>query len=165
MFDAAIFRIRITRGQCFATLGGEGFVFLVIWGQLVEPIETAVHQIWRKLVFLSHSAALGRKFKFLRELCAILTHKDLHPKAICGNVGKFYTLLGVGRFWFIFAACRSEQTWVRADPGRWGVRAFRAGRRECSSYPEVDGIFVHFRFPGRGQRDTPLTGGSPLRKE
>ena len=26
----------------------------------------------------------------------------------------------------------------------------------CSSYPEVDGISVHYRFPGRGQRDTPV---------
>ena len=29
-------------------------------------------------------------------------------------------------------------------------------RSLCSSYLEVDGVFVHFRFPGRGQRDTPV---------
>ena len=64
----------------------------------------------------------------MRELCAIWAHKDLHPKAICGNVGTFCTLLGVGPFWIIFAACRGERVRVRADPGRQGVRAFRAGR-------------------------------------
>ena len=26
----------------------------------------------------------------------------------------------------------------------------------CSSYLEVDRVFVHFRFLGRGQRDTPV---------
>ena len=34
------------------------------------------------------------------------------------------------------------------------VSAAEDARGLCSSYPEVDGISVHYRFPGRGQRDT-----------
>ena len=45
---------------------------------------------------------------------------------------------------------------VQAITGKDARHAAEDVRILCSSYPEVDGIFVHFRFPGRGQRDTPV---------
>ena len=43
---------------------------------------------------------------------------------------------------------------VQAIAGKDARHAAEDVRSLCSSYPEVDGIFVHLRFPGRGQRDT-----------
>ena len=40
---------------------------------------------------------------------------------------------------------------VQAITGEDARHAAWDVRNLCSSYPEVDGIFVHFRFPGRGQ--------------
>ena len=46
---------------------------------------------------------------------------------------------------------------VQAVTGKDARHAAEDVRSLCSSYPEVDGIFVLFRFPGQGQRDTPVT--------
>ena len=40
---------------------------------------------------------------------------------------------------------------VQAITGKDARHAAEDVRSLCSSYPEVDGIFVHFRLPGRGQ--------------
>ena len=45
---------------------------------------------------------------------------------------------------------------VQAITGKDARHAAEDVRGLCSSYPEVDGISVHYRFPGRGQRDTPV---------
>ena len=39
-----------------------------------------------------------------------------------------------------------------------GRHAAEALRDLSSKYPEVDGNIVHFKFKGRGQRETPVTG-------
>ena len=44
----------------------------------------------------------------------------------------------------------------QAIAGKDARQAVEDVRSLCSSYLEVDGVFVHFRFPGRGQRDTPV---------
>ena len=45
---------------------------------------------------------------------------------------------------------------VQAITGKDARHAAEDVRGLCASYPEVDGISVHYRFPGRGQRDTPV---------
>ena len=40
---------------------------------------------------------------------------------------------------------------VQAITGKDAKHAAGDVRNLCSNYPEVDGIFVHSRFPGRGQ--------------
>ena len=45
---------------------------------------------------------------------------------------------------------------VQAITGKDARHAAEDVRGLCFSYAEVDGISVHYRFPGRGQRDTPV---------
>ena len=44
---------------------------------------------------------------------------------------------------------------LQAITGKDARQAAEDVRSLCSSYLEVDGVLVHFRFHGRGQRDTP----------
>ncbi len=43
---------------------------------------------------------------------------------------------------------------MEAITGKDGRHAAEDARGLCSSYPEVDGIPVHYRFAGRGKKDT-----------
>ena len=40
--------------------------------------------------------------------------------------------------------------------GKDARHSAQEARSLCSQYPEVDQMLVHFRFPGRGQRETPV---------
>ena len=52
---------------------------------------------------------------------------------------------------------------VQTITGKDAKHAAGDVRNLCSSYPEVDGIFVHFRFPGRGTVQIRKTNETPPR--
>ena len=51
---------------------------------------------------------------------------------------------------------------ISALTGLNGNHAGKAYRDLTARYPEVHSLGVNFRFPGRGQRDTPVAKGIPL---